>query len=239
MIGNMNADPLPSSAPPAPAHTWPMRTALIAGALFLVAFIIWSYFALADTPVSRFDHDLATRLKVVAEHRTWWRAFFIFCTLCGGIRACITLSAVGFAWSWHRGEKQFAFIWIAIASAGGLVNLTLKEALNRDRPPAHLRDAQVSQENESYPSGHAMGSLIGYGMWAYVVQTRVRRRRVREVVLSAMGFWIGFICFSRVFLRAHWLSDVIGGTLIGIAYLTFALSYWEYRKTRRPKAAKL
>jgi len=239
MILNMNSDPIPASQPPVPPHTWPMRTAITFGVLFAIAFIIWTYFALADTRVSRFDQDLATRLKVVAEHRTYWRHFFIFCTMCGGIRACITLTAVGFVWAWRRGEKQFAFIWIAIAAAGGLVNLMLKESLNRDRPPAHLRDEFVAQTNESYPSGHAMGSLIGYGMWAYVIQTRVRRRRLREVVLSAMGLWLGFICFSRVFLRAHWLSDVIGGTLVGIAFLTFALSYWEYRRARRPKAAEL
>jgi membrane-associated phospholipid phosphatase len=238
-MAGMNAEPHPASQPPAPPNTWPFRTAIAAGACFTLAFVAWSWFALTDSPVSRFDLKLATALQVVADHRTYWRMFFIVCTEAGGIRACIMLSAVGVAWAWRRNEKQFAFIWIAIAAGGGLVNLTLKEVLDRDRPPAHLRDRFVSQTNESYPSGHAMGSLIGYGMWAYVMQTRVRNVRVRGAVMCMLGLWIGMICFSRVFLRAHWLSDVIGGTLIGIAYLTFALTYWELRKTRRPKAAKL
>ncbi|MFO0866729.1 MAG: phosphatase PAP2 family protein [Gemmataceae bacterium] len=235
----MNADPLPNSQPPAPPNTWPVRIAIAAGIVFLLAFAVWSWFALTDSPVSRFDLKLATALKAVGDQRTYWRMFFIVCTEAGGIAACIMLSAVGVAWAWRRKEKRFAFIWIAIVAGGGLVNLTLKEVFDRDRPPIHLRDRYVSETNDSYPSGHAMGSLIGYGLWAYVIQTRVRNRRVGGAVMCALGLWIGTICFSRVFLRAHWLSDVIGGTLIGIAYLTLALTYWELRKMRRPKAAEL
>lgn len=217
----MSPDAAPARSP------WPTKAALASAIAFAAAFVVWSVFALNETRVSRFDAELASSLKVVAEHRPYWRSAFVGFTLCGGIRAGIVLAALGVVWSWRRGDKRFAAAWALIVAAGGLTDLVLKQAFDRPRPPVHLRDAFVSQTNESYPSGHAMGSVIGYGLWCYALQNRIRQALLRLLAASGLGLWIGGICFSRVFLRAHWMSDVIGGTLVGIAFLLAALTLWE------------
>ena len=75
----------------------------------------------------------------------------------------------------------------------------------------------------SFPSGHAMGSFVTYGFLAYLL-TRVPRvdvpRRTAVAVLAVLVLLIGF---SRIYLGAHYLSDVIGGYAAAAVWLTFCI----------------
>jgi undecaprenyl-diphosphatase len=86
-----------------------------------------------------------------------------------------------------------------------------------------LRDPAVQERNASYPSGHAMGSTITYGALAYVGFVLFRKRAAKWTLAIVMALLVLTICWSRVYLRAHWCSDVIGGMAIGMAWLTFCI----------------
>ncbi|MCI0681344.1 MAG: phosphatase PAP2 family protein [Gemmataceae bacterium] len=196
------------------------------------SFILWAILALGDGPLPAFDREAAHYFEEAARTHSFRRASMVVFTHLGGVPFMIGLAAVGLAWQWRRGDRVLAIGWPLIAAAGGLLNLALKEPLDRDRPPADSRDRAVSETNESFPSGHAMGAAIGYGLLGYAALQSIRRRDLRIGVVVLLAVHVGMIGFSRIYLRAHWFSDVIGGFMIGGAWLSFGLAWVSYVRAR-------
>src|SRR5262249_30213916 len=111
------------------------------------------------------------------------------------------------------------------------LDLELKEAISRPRPSN--RDRHVNENNASFPSGHAMGSTIGFGMLAYLLWRESGPRRWRWLGIGIATLAILLIGFSRIYLRAHYLTDVLGGYAAGLAYLAACLTALELAR-RRP-----
>jgi membrane-associated phospholipid phosphatase len=105
----------------------------------------------------------------------------------------------------------------------------LKTVIERPRPPNPL----VATSGASYPSGHAIGiSVTAIGI--VIALLPPGRRRLRWELLAA--FLTFLIALSRVYLRAHWLSDVIGGSLIGSGLALFWPALLEELRARvRPQ----
>ena len=99
----------------------------------------------------------------------------------------------------------------------------------------HLQDAG----GYSFPSGHTSGSLVVYGMLAYLcLRLLPPRWHLASVLLaSALAFSIGW---SRVILQVHWASDVVAGFAFGVAWLTVSIAAIEVtrRMSRRPTASR-
>jgi len=111
--------------------------------------------------------------------------------------------------------------WAAALIGHGPLNMFLKGIFRRLRP--QLPEPWVTEPGWSFPSGHAMGSLVAYGFLAYLV-TRVSPpdfpRRTTVAVLAVLVLLIGF---SRIFLGAHFVSDVVGGYAAAAVWLTFCI----------------
>lgn len=123
---------------------------------------------------------------------------------------------VGALLLWWRGERLLAFAFVAAIGGNALLNPALKLVFERTRP----LDAQglPRAEGWSFPSGHSSGSLVAYGMLAYVMlRTLPRAWHLPAVLLaSALAFSVGA---SRVFVQAHYTTDVIAGFASGGAWL--------------------
>ncbi len=104
-----------------------------------------------------------------------------------------------------------AFVTIAI---GGLLKLLLR----RHRPITDY-SKKMFIKTFSFPSGHAAGSLVSFVMAALIIGNRWPALLVGAVTMALVGcFMIGL---SRVYLGAHYASDVIGGWIIGTVGLWF------------------
>lgn len=104
----------------------------------------------------------------------------------------------------------------------------LKLAVNRPRPSPDLVEVFVTEKGSGFPSGHAFFAVVFLGLLAYFVFTHVRKRGLRVLALLGLLTLILLIGASRVYLGAHWSSDVLGGYLVGAVFL--ALLVWLYRK---------
>ncbi|HEV2670460.1 MAG TPA: phosphatase PAP2 family protein [Gemmatimonadales bacterium] len=112
--------------------------------------------------------------------------------------------------------------WIIALVGGEVLNAALKRIIQRPRPPHSVIS---SPESWSFPSGHAMESLIGYGMAAYLIIVLVPAARARRgaIVLAAASLIVA-IGFSRMYLGVHYFSDVIGGYTAGGLWLAMSIS---------------
>jgi undecaprenyl-diphosphatase len=103
------------------------------------------------------------------------------------------------------------------------MDLGCKAMVDRTRPGDTLRDQAVHERNASYPSGHAMGSMLGYGTLAYAGVVLLRRRAAQVALVTVLTILVLAIGSSRIYLRAHWLSDVVGGFALGGFWLTLCI----------------
>ncbi|HEX6536463.1 MAG TPA: bifunctional DedA family/phosphatase PAP2 family protein [Gemmatimonadaceae bacterium] len=113
--------------------------------------------------------------------------------------------------------------WAAAFAGGGALDQVLKRIIHRPRPVGAA--AFLYGTSFSFPSGHAMGSLIGYGMLGYLLTAfwpPARRHRVAVGVVAAV--LVALIGLSRLILGVHFLSDVIGGYAAGLVWLAVCIT---------------
>ncbi len=115
-------------------------------------------------------------------------------------------------WLWLRRRWEALWVWlIAMAIYEPIVGI-LKELYGRDRPP----DPAVGVTGLSFPSGHAVvGAAVAIGLVMVIVPAGPRQR-FYEVLAGGFAF---LMAASRVYLDAHWLSDVVAGTALGGAIM--------------------
>ena len=123
---------------------------------------------------------------------------------------------------------------LATLLGGGIINEALKYTIRRPRPP--YAAAHLSHLTFSFPSGHVVGSFVGYGMLAYLVLLWIPRRGVAVLVVVATVVLMLAIGFSRLYLGVHYLSDVEGGYAAGASWLSISVTVtdaWYRRSVRR------
>ena len=128
------------------------------------------------------------------------------------------------------GRRVLAIGWVVAVAGGGLLNRGLKGWFDRPRPSFEEPIAIVG--GWSFPSGHSMGTFVTIGMLAYLVFLGVRSASLRIVVVAAAMIWIVFMGFSRMYLGAHYLSDVLAGFAAGTMWLAACISGVEIARRR-------
>jgi len=120
--------------------------------------------------------------------------------------------------------------WLVAVLGGEALNLLLKDLFARPRP--HFERPLVVEISYSFPSGQAMESLVVYGMLAYFGLLALRSQRTRVVSVGGAAVLVALIGFSRLYLGAHYLSDVLGGFAAGGAWLSAAITAREAMRQR-------
>lgn len=125
-------------------------------------------------------------------------------------------------------QRQLAGVW-SIALLGILpINGGLKALFHRARP---LHDhGFIVEPGWSFPSGHAFGAMVFYGMLAYVL-LRLSPRFHRAIVAGTILF-IGVVGISRILLQVHYFSDVLAGYAAGAAWLVVCICVAEGLRQR-------
>ena len=132
---------------------------------------------------------------------------------------------------------------LTLVAAGGSLALTLavKSLVGRGRPPL-VEAVPPYESSASFPSGHALNAIVITGILVYSTQLIVRTNRARWLTVVVGGAYAIAIGLSRVYLGHHWLSDVVGAWLLGLAWLAVVvvahrLARAYMRRTRRSDRA--
>jgi undecaprenyl-diphosphatase len=122
-------------------------------------------------------------------------------------------------------------VWLVAVLGGEALNLLLKDLFARPRP--RFERPLVVEASHSFPSGQAMESLVVYGMLAYFAVLILRGTGKRIAVAVGAAVLVILIGFGRVYLGAHYLSDVVGGFVAGGAWLGAVVAEWETMRNRK------
>ena len=209
-------------------------------AFCLAGFALWTVLVLyshAITPLDEYVHTLASKGATCRP----WISINEGCSFLGYGSLVYLLCSLLAGYLVLQGRIKEA-IWLAATLVIGLeLNHTLKACLSRPRPPVFL--AQHHLRSFSYPSGHAFCGLFFYGIALWIlrqVNMRCIRTRWATWLVLSLIFLIGE---SRVALGVHWISDMIGGFMAGLVWLTFnimlaeKLQFFKKRSNNNSKTA--
>lgn len=173
--------------------------------LFVIDYLFIHYQIIQ--PIDWFIYHLVQNLKC-----DFMTSFFKFCSNLGStwFYVILVLALVILK------NKKDIWIGIHLLIIQG-INRIIKALVKRARPPQiyHL----VKETNYSFPSGHSMSAMAGYGLLIIEVKkSSLKYKKIIEVFLAIMIFLIGL---SRIYLGVHYFSDVIGGFLLSLSYLLF------------------
>jgi membrane-associated phospholipid phosphatase len=136
----------------------------------------------------------------------------------GYVMIPLNVAVLGFLWF----RRHRWALWVPALTAGSvLVEGLAKWLVHRPRPKG---------THYGFPSGHVTGAVVFFGALVYLIWMADLPRRWRWVATSLALVTVLGIASARIYLHAHWFSDVLGGFAGGTAYLGFGINWIERRR---------
>jgi membrane-associated phospholipid phosphatase len=216
------------------AHPFGLRLTIAAVAAFLVLvpFALLAVLVAGDwAPLHRLDLGVANALHAdVAGHPAVIRAMLIWSDVFdpNSFRLAALVLVI---WLVRRRARRMA-LWVTTTmAAGGLLGVLLKLLVGRHRPD--LLDPVARAAGYSFPSGHALNAAVACGVFLLVFLPMDRGRRPLLWIAAIIVTVVTGLC--RVALGVHWVSDVAGGWILGIAVVaatSAAFVTWRHHPAR-------
>ena len=192
------------------------RQLLLAALVAIGAFALLAHAATQAGSMAVFDaHYLITRRSLATQGG---QQFYAGLTLFGSPVVMTILALSGALWLGVRRQWELWGGWVVAFTGSALIVQITKRTIHHPRPLG--AEQFLHGSSFSFPSGHVVGSLVGFGMLAYVISRVTERGTVANAVLYiAAASTIVAIAWSRIYLGVHFVSDVLGGAAIGSAWL--------------------
>jgi membrane-associated phospholipid phosphatase len=195
----------------------------------------WLFGALAEELVEGNTHADTRVAAWLHEHATpGWTTLFENVTRVGNLVTLIAVVVVASIVLYRK--RLIAELQLLLLAAIGaeIITVGLKLGFERERP--FFSDPLATESTYSFPSGHASVSLAVYGTLGYIAARHLGSRRGQLGVLIAAASLILLIGFSRMYLGVHFLTDVIAGFSVGLAWVALCVVLLHLRlrlKARR------
>ena len=206
------------------------------GALAMLAagwgFGLLAHAVVAGAPLTLLD----VRLAIWFHHHahSGWTPFMLFITTWHQQAGILAMALVLALYLRAQGAYYWLLGLVLTVPGGMLLNVLLKYTFHRARPS--FDDPLVRLASYSFPSGHASGAALFYGFLAAYLVGVLAQTGARVVLLCAAAGMVALVALSRVYLGAHYLSDVLAGVAFGAAWL--ALCITAVSTFRRRRAAR-
>lgn len=157
--------------------------------------------------------------SVIRTYYPSMNTFFLWITKFANVPTIAILFLVCFT-LFIKNKKYVEGIWLAVnlIMVSVVINTLLKLFFSRERPTLnHL----VIEHSKSFPSGHAVTSVIFYGTLILLLFEFIQKKNIRIGLQLFLGLLIFLIGCSRVYLGVHFPSDIVAGFSLGLAWLLF------------------
>lgn len=178
------------------------------------------------------DMDLRIENLMRIFKNFFFMKFFVTVTVLGSWQIIFMLTATASIWFYLRGrQKLWIPLWISVF--GTFISVyVLKSLVDRPRPEYSL----YIEHSSSFPSAHAALAIAFFGFLYFIYSRKYAaafNRKVNLFFLTSLA--VIFIGLSRLYLRVHFLSDVLAGYLVGLIWLLLAIGFALYYKADRVK----
>lgn len=196
---------------------------------------LWGFLEIADEVLDQQTQAIDQMLMLLVKklHSPFLDWLMHGASIIGGTVVVTLICLILGAIFWGQKQRVY-FTALAITAIGGTgLNLLIKQLFNRQRPKLWKLVAG-EPHTSSFPSGHAMLSLVIYGFIAYLLARHFRRWR--WWIVSLIIVLIALIGFSRVYLGIHWPTDIVAGQAAGLTWLMACLlnlELYRYYNKRR------
>jgi membrane-associated phospholipid phosphatase len=174
-----------------------------------------TYNLLAQGPLLEWDKVLANTLPAIGLQSPAFVQTIMTAGFYMGEQAILVLSMlVGLYFLYKRSWQEFAMVAVGMTGST-LLFLFLSALIGRERPPTQI---WIILNVPGFPSGHAIAVIVFYGLLAYLLVPKMPTAVWKGVVTAAALLMMGFVGFSRIFTGGHYLTDVLAGYAVGIAW---------------------
>jgi membrane-associated phospholipid phosphatase len=146
----------------------------------------------------------------------------LFITDLGSGSFLLSASALFVSFFIYKKKRRYALTFSLMIAIGAILNRVLKNIIERPRPDLF---PLVHENQFSFPSGHAMNSFVFYSTITYFVYRITKSIKLTVISGIISGILILLIGLSRIYLGAHYPSDVLGGFIAGLCWLTTVIVF--------------
>jgi membrane-associated phospholipid phosphatase len=200
------------------------KTLLFVCLLFLASFLL-----VAQLKNSFIMIDLQANSWAMSIQPDSFTAIAVIIAYVFDITSLIAISLIIAVYLFFRNYRRYSVLLLATMGGDALIVFIAKELIHSPRPLNGL----VYDTGFSFPSGHVAGSIVFCGLLTYLAWQNWKSPKAKTVSITLFITITSIVAFDRIYLNVHWFSDVLGGCLLGLFWLTFSL--WAFRYVEKTK----
>lgn len=194
------------------------RSLFIVCLVFLLGFLLITFFRTSVHSV-----DVAVNLWIPSIQSGTVTLFAEAIAVIFGTTSLVIMSLIISAVLFLKNYRTHALLFL-VAMGGDAVLVSVVKNLDQVAMPIN---GILFDTSFSYPSGHSAGCIVFGGLLAYFAWRHWQSTRSRALIGLGMCAVAGVVGFDRVYLNVHWLSDVVGGWLLGAFWLSFIILVFQ------------
>ena len=188
----------------------------------------------AGAPITQLDVDLANWLHAHAHGNAVLRSSLMVVTQLHSTPGVLALTALAGWWLVRRGARHWMLTLLVTVPGGMVLNVLMKHTFERARP--HFDEPILTLTTYSFPSGHTVAATLLYGLLACYLTRHAQRWSARAGWILLACLMVALVAGSRLYLGAHYLSDVLAAMAEGCAWLSICVT--GVATLRRRQAAR-